>query len=404
MVPKVSVIVPVCDVEPYLRKCMASLQKQTLTDIEIICVDDGSTDGSRKILSEFADKDGRFRVFGQERKGAGAARNRGLEESRGEYLAFCDADDWMRPKLLEEAVNAADRASADVVVLGVRHVASPETRLYQIWRPPTHEGAFRAIELGDKAFVSFMWSVWNKLFRREAVLSAGVRFQEIPRVNDLFFAMANIAVAERIVTLRTAGYCYRHGRIGNLCSRQDEFPEAGLDAWGELKRYLESRSLYDVFAPALVRGVLTSVSNTANMLTRPEVMEAFHRRARERLRGEFGICADTLLSFGSDCDLQETCQTLTDAAGPLSHLALRRKRAQAKFVAVLCELTAVRKRLAEANVKLAEHKVRAADDARQLEALRLKVADLERRPDSVRRCLGFIWRNFLSRLRVGIVF
>lgn len=398
MVPKVSVIVPVCDVESYLRKCLGSLQKQTLTDIEIVCVDDGSTDGSRQILSEFANGDIRFRVFCQERKGAGAARNRGLQEARGEYLAFCDADDWMRPKLLEEAVNAADSARADVVVFGVRHVASPKTRLYQIWRPPTREGAFRAIELGDKAFVSFMWSVWNKLFRREAVRAAGVRFQEIPRVNDLFFAMANIAVAERIVTLRTAGYCYRHDRIGNLCSRQDEFPEAGLDAWGELKRYLEGRSLYDVFAKALVRGVLTSVSNTANMLTRPEVMETFHRCARERLRDEFGIRADTPLSFGSDCDLQETCQALTDVAGPLSHLALRRKRAHAKFVEALCELTAARRRKVEADAKLAECKGRIVDSERQLGELRLKVADLERRPDSVRRCLGFIWQRILIRL------
>ena len=94
MNPLVSVIVPVYNMSKYLRQCLDSVLSQTLKEIEIICVDDGSTDDSLEILSEIAVKDSRVRVLQQENKGSGAARNYGISEARGEYIAFMDSDDW----------------------------------------------------------------------------------------------------------------------------------------------------------------------------------------------------------------------------------------------------------------------------------------------------------------------
>ena len=107
-VPLVSVIVPTFNIERYIKKCLDSLLSQTLKEIEIICIDDGSTDNSYEILCEYATKDNRFIILQQENKGAGAARNKGMEISKGEFLAFLDADDFFEADLLEQLYKKAE--------------------------------------------------------------------------------------------------------------------------------------------------------------------------------------------------------------------------------------------------------------------------------------------------------
>ena len=93
--PKISVIIPVYNVEKYLRECLDSLLNQTFKDIEIICVNDGSTDGSLNILNEYASKDSRFIIINQNNQGLSAARNNGLNVAKGDYVAFLDSDDYI---------------------------------------------------------------------------------------------------------------------------------------------------------------------------------------------------------------------------------------------------------------------------------------------------------------------
>ena len=100
--PLVSVVVPVYNAEPYLRECLDSLLGQTLKEIEIIAVDDGSTDGSGQLLAEYAARDKRLKVISLKRSGAAAARNRGIEAARGKWLWFADADDIAAPGLAEK--------------------------------------------------------------------------------------------------------------------------------------------------------------------------------------------------------------------------------------------------------------------------------------------------------------
>ena len=113
--PKISVIIPVYNAEQYLRKCLDSVVSQTFRDIEIICVDDGSTDGSGAILDEYAAKDNRIVVIHQANAGVAAARNTGLKSAQGEYLAFLDSDDAYNPQLCELAYNRACQSGADIV-------------------------------------------------------------------------------------------------------------------------------------------------------------------------------------------------------------------------------------------------------------------------------------------------
>lgn len=108
MDPIISVVVPVYNVEPYLRDCLESVLAQTLPDFEAICVNDGSTDGSGALLAEYAKKDARVRVITQENQGLSAARNAGLAEARGKYVYFLDSDDWIAPDTLETVSGIMD--------------------------------------------------------------------------------------------------------------------------------------------------------------------------------------------------------------------------------------------------------------------------------------------------------
>ena len=114
--PKVSVIIPVYNTEVYLRECLDSVVNQTLREIEIICIDDGSTDSSLSILKEYAQKDSRIRVLQQENLHSGVARNAGIAIARGKYLVFLDSDDFFETSMLERMCNQAENDESDIVI------------------------------------------------------------------------------------------------------------------------------------------------------------------------------------------------------------------------------------------------------------------------------------------------
>lgn len=118
--PKVSIIMPVYNVEKYLKKCLNSLINQTLDDIEIICVNDGSTDNSDKILQEFAQKDSRIKILTQSNKGQSVARNLAIENANGEYLGFVDSDDWVDLDYFEKLYNIAIKYDCDIACAGFK--------------------------------------------------------------------------------------------------------------------------------------------------------------------------------------------------------------------------------------------------------------------------------------------
>lgn len=122
--PKVSIVAPIYNVEPYLRKCVDSILAQTLENIEVILVDDGSPDCCGKIADEYAENDRRVKVIHQENAGLGPARNTGIASARGEYIGFVDSDGWVDPQMFEELYNAVVRCNADICFSGMQHVAN----------------------------------------------------------------------------------------------------------------------------------------------------------------------------------------------------------------------------------------------------------------------------------------
>lgn len=225
---KVSVIIPVYNAEKYLDNSLGQIINQSLKEIEIICVDDGSTDGSLEMLNQFASRDSRIRVIPQENTNAGAARNRGLAVARGEYLSFLDADDMFELNMLERAYCNAQKNGAEIVIY--RSDSYNElTGVYEAARWTVHEellpnkDVFSNQEVKD-LFNAFAGWAWDKLYKREFVLENGLRFQEQKWINDRFFVTCALAKARRIAFLNEL---LVHKRINNVGALTADFFTAG---------------------------------------------------------------------------------------------------------------------------------------------------------------------------------
>ena len=202
---KVSVIVPVYNTEKYLRCCLDSVIGQTLQDIEIVCVNDGSIDGSLKILEDFANKDSRITVINQENKGLSAARNVGLKIAAADYISFIDSDDFVHPTFLERLYSAIQDTDSDIS--GCNFTKIRENSAIIPSKKETEHIYEPALEvlLNRKNFIHF--NVWNKLYKRELIRD--VPFIEGMYYEDWVFNTCVFAKAASFVWLNTPLYGYR---------------------------------------------------------------------------------------------------------------------------------------------------------------------------------------------------
>ena len=257
--PKVSVIIPVYNVSAFLPQCLGSLRNQTLTDIEILCIDDGSSDDSAGIVSRFRQQDPRIRLLRQSHRGVSAARNLGICHARGSYSLFLDADDWVDPQMLECLWEAAERSGCAVAVCSSRVHFAGETRpgirqrrylqnslrvTPRIWER-AGSSPWCAIELGGS------WPfVWNKLIRMDLLRDNGLFFSEkLTLGEDGVFDHLLFQYADKAVFLSQAMHHYRYQRKNSatdtlLQDSQNRFLRH-IAVVGELLREFRSRGLLE---------------------------------------------------------------------------------------------------------------------------------------------------------------
>ena len=197
----VSVIVPVYNAGAFLRRTLDCICGQTLHEIEIILVDDGSTDDSRSILQEYAARDPRITLLQQEHEYAGAARNKGMAIARGKYLSFLDADDLFEPTMLEKMVARAEEVGADVVIckasvlLPSGEIRPLRIQLKGFYPDGLDREKFNVSEEMPQLLFAFQPWAWDKLFRAEYVQRYNLRFGHTRRVNDILFVYPATAAA-----------------------------------------------------------------------------------------------------------------------------------------------------------------------------------------------------------------
>lgn len=204
MTPKVSVIVPVYNVEEYIRDMLLSVQEQSFSGFEVIIVNDGSEDESQKIIDEFCRSDSRFKCFYQENAGVAAARNLGIENARGKYIVFYDPDDIVPKNALAQMVKTADKTDADMVI-GVMQESNLGERV--IYLDSQKLAKKKKIHPADPHFFR-AWSLCNKMFSTSFIMDNNIRMRDIFHSEDGVFTFETLNYAENIAGCDTIAYRY----------------------------------------------------------------------------------------------------------------------------------------------------------------------------------------------------
>ena len=283
--PKVTVSVPVYNVEKYLEKCTDSILSQTERDIELLLIDDGSTDGSGALCDRIAESDPRVRVVHQENRGLGGARNTGIEHARGEWIIFPDSDDWLEPETVERALKAAEKAGAEMSLFAFRSVGENGGTISEHFEPLPEGEALDPHERRDLLLIAP--SAWSKLYKTNLFRRTGVRYP--PRVwyEDIRTTTKLLPSCNKVVYTNYVGYNYlqRQGSIMNNMSleRNREI----IDAFDDILSWYREQGLFEEYKQELEYLTLFHLYMTASVRVaradpKHPLLGEFARRVRER--------------------------------------------------------------------------------------------------------------------------
>ena len=219
--PKISVIVPVYNVEKCLHRCVDSIREQTFTDFELLLIDDGSKDRSIQICDEYAAKDSRVRVFHKSNGGVSSARNLGLDNARGEWIAFCDADDHVCNNWLEVLIDNAREDSLIITGFTIVDYKKQQKENYGF----DVNGSVKSV-FGVFYSSKFPGVTWNKLYSLKKIADNDIRFNEnISYQEDEEFVFSYLLHCRKIISVGTPTYCYYEPDWGHkYCNSNETLP------------------------------------------------------------------------------------------------------------------------------------------------------------------------------------
>lgn len=293
---KVSVIVAVYNADKFLRQCLDSIVHQTLSDIEIICINDGSTDSSGEILQEYSDTDKRIRVYNKQNKGLGgaSARNFGLKHAKGEYISILDSDDFFDLCMLERATRKADATNADLVVFGGYEYDDetgytyPANSILNVDILPLKE-VFSYHDCPECIFQISSGMAWNKLYRRSFLEQFGLEFQEIKYTDDAYFTFSHMILAERISVLRDKLCYYRVNSGVNQTAGLSRYPDSAYLPYLKLKKSLIEWNVYKCVERSFLNCAVSFMRYFYDKIDNYRAFSYLHNKFRESVFDELGI-------------------------------------------------------------------------------------------------------------------
>lgn len=300
---KASIVIPCYNAEKHVRETIASARAQTIRDIEIICVDDGSTDETLLVLKQLAQEDDRIKVIEHPNGGEGPCRETGRIAATGEWLYFLDADDLMLPNLLSHAIMRGEATEADVVVFRTSELDSQtgETRRFPgcfdtSWlNLGPEERWFAPREHPERIFNSFQNWVHNKLYRASFVEEHRLAFQSLHRNADILFTCRALAEASRIALLDEELHLYRVNNPQSALFTADAWPLDFYVAFLALRSSLELHKTWELYRASFVNWAEEAVAMSLwrarsyeSFLSIASTMriEGLHRLGIDELAGE----------------------------------------------------------------------------------------------------------------------
>jgi glycosyltransferase involved in cell wall biosynthesis len=291
----VSVVIPVYNAEKYLNDTLSDLINQSLREIEIICVDDGSTDKSSQIIKEISLKDPRVQFIGQKNLYAGVARNNGLDHAKGEYVIFLDADDRFEQDLLKKMYEQIKKTNADVCVCAANRFDNLgkiyETDVYLKTKLLPDKNPFSKYDMPDHIF-NFATNVpWNKMLKREFLMEHSLRFQNLRRANDTYFSLMALFLADRITYVTDRLINYRIDNDTSLSGQSKTMDTCFYDSYQYTLEKMHQFEDYDLVKRSFQNRVLSGFLHALNLQTEFNNYKSIYQL----------IQTEGLQLFGLDC-------------------------------------------------------------------------------------------------------
>lgn len=288
--PKISIIVPVYNTESYLEECLDSILAQTLKDIEIICVNDGSPDHSQDILERYAQKDKRVKVLVKENGGLSSARNAGMKIAEGEYIAFVDSDDFVAPEMMETLYTRAEETKSDITIgdLYLYDQKTGETRDYR------DQMLFlrlknRVVALEECPELIRCIAAWDRIYRRCFLDEIGAQFPEGLVYEDAIFTAKTVTRTKRIAVVPQKLYYYRKNVEESITGKEaknDRYKSDFLEIQRLIRTVLrEEKVSEEVFFEYMLYFLPNAFSFQGNA-TNCRFFKSFFRQIREMMSEE----------------------------------------------------------------------------------------------------------------------
>lgn len=265
---KISVVMPVYNVEEYLQQALDTIRAQTLQDIEIICVDDGSTDTSYDILLKNAEEDLRIKIIRQDNKQAGVARNNGFKLAKGKYVIFLDPDDFFKLDMLEKLYKKMEETNVDICIFQATYFDNETGQLInnpkELLRTeylPTKE-IFNYKDIPNGIFTLTTGAPWNKILKSSFIRNNDLKFQNLKNTNDAYFTFISLVKANTITILNENLLYYRRNVKSSLQSNKKAFPLEFVKAFSAIQDTLIEMGIYkEVKESFSIRAMISSIYN-----------------------------------------------------------------------------------------------------------------------------------------------
>ncbi len=275
--PLISIIIPVYNIEEYIAECLNSVLAQTYENIEVICVNDQSPDGSLDILKAYAEKDSRIKIIDKQNEGVSLARNAALSLASGEYIMFIDGDDWLDTEACEACLDTAQKHSADIVLFGYmrefegasleKHIFDDDVVLFDEQACRNNLCRRIAGPLGEELAVpenaDALSTVWGKLYRADLIKTGGVTFKDIRELGtfeDGLFNLDCFYLAKRAVFINRPFYHYRRTNVSSITAKYKEnFLAQWLNLFSVIENFITEKNCGPDFRAALNNRIALSI-------------------------------------------------------------------------------------------------------------------------------------------------